>query len=233
MTRQGLLAPANEDAVEWTLGSLRDANELLATSHYLGPIRAGGAALTVVGIRDSEIVAAQVWRRPTSRRLPNDGSFLELSRWCLTPEAGPNAGSRQHRAAVPLLRDYGARTLVSYSDPSVGHDGTLYRAANWIWAPVWTRLRPPPSGGGAWSDGKRQAVKDRWIFHLTRTDPGRAALDLDDFAAVRFWLARARREELLWAERSPYMTRAIATAIGRRTSDPAVTVRERTERGET
>jgi hypothetical protein len=33
-------------------------------------------------------------------------------------------------------------------------------------------LREPPSGNGAWTDGLRQAVKDRWVFPLRR-DPER------------------------------------------------------------
>ena len=45
---------------------------------------------------------------------------------------------------MPLLRDVGVSTVVSYSDPSAGHTGSLYRACNWIWAPTWLRLRPPP-----------------------------------------------------------------------------------------
>ena len=48
---------------------------------------------------DDVMVACQVWRWPTARMLPSDGSWLELSRWCLTADAGRNAGSRtgQHR----------------------------------------------------------------------------------------------------------------------------------------
>jgi hypothetical protein len=90
------------------------------------------------------------------------------------PEGGLNAGSRMHRAAVYELRRRFPRltTLVSYSDPSVGHTGALYRACNWRWAPTWQRLRPPPSGGGSWDGVTRQEPKDRWVFHL-RADPDR------------------------------------------------------------
>jgi len=58
-------------------------------------------------------------------------------------------------------------TLVSYSDPSAGHTGALYRACNWRWAPTWHRLRPPPSGNGSWQEGKQQHVKDRWYFPIS------------------------------------------------------------------
>jgi hypothetical protein len=191
--------------VAWGPGSLDEANDLLRRAHYLGPINSGGATLVFVGRRDSEVVACQVWRRPTSRSLPNDGTWLELSRWCLTPEAGANAGSRCHKAALPFLRDLDARTLVSYSDPSAGHTGSLYRACNWLWAPTWHRLRPPPTGNGEWAKGQAQAVKDRWVFHVARRDPARAALPTDDMAAVGHWLINGTATERRWALVSPYV----------------------------
>lgn len=193
----------------WSLGSLAEANYLLATSHYLGPVRSGRVEVVLVGYLDGLPIAAQVWKRPTSRRLPNCGAWLELSRWCLTPAAGPNAGSRQHRAALPYLRALGARTLVSYSDPSAGHTGALYRACNWTWAPTWQRLRRPPSGGGAWSPGHQQEPKDRWVFHLTRRDPERVRLAITDRGAVRHWLKNATAAELSWARRSGYVQDAL------------------------
>jgi hypothetical protein len=194
--------------VMWTLGTLAEANPLLAEHHYLGPIRSGGARAIVIGRKlGGPVVACQVWRKPTSRRLPNDGSWFELSRWCLTPEAGEHAGSRNHRFALPLLRKAGATTLVSYSCPSAGHTGALYRACNWIWAPTWVRLRPPPSGHGNWGTG-RQEVKDRWVFHVTKNDPRREkTLEIDDPGAIRAYLRRADPVELAWGERSPYIRR--------------------------
>lgn len=76
-------------------------------------------------------------------------------------------------------------TMVSYSDPSQGHTGALYKACNWAWAPTWHRLRPPPSGNGSWKDGKVQSVKDRWVFAL-KEDPRRAGiLSIKDDSILR------------------------------------------------
>jgi hypothetical protein len=88
-----------------------------------------------------------------------------------------NGGSSQWaRVKRVLLVDMpSVTTIVSYSDPSVGHTGALYKACNWEWKPTWHRLRPPPSGNGSWKDGRPQSVKDRWIFAL-RPDPRRDAL---------------------------------------------------------
>lgn len=192
-------------------GTADELNPLLARAHYLGPL--DSAQLIFVGVVDREVVAGQVWRTPTTRHLPPDGSWLELSRWCLTPQAGENAGSRFHREAVRLLRGLtGATTLVSHSDPSVGHTGALYRACNWLWSPTWLRLRPPPSGHGAWRPGEPQAIKDRWIFPLRR-DPARAEVcAVRDAAAIRAWLATATRAELALARRSPAPDLAEAAA---------------------
>ena len=148
------------------VGTVDEANALLVERHYLGPI--ARARLVVCQWLDGVVVGAQVWKEPTARHLPNDGSWMELARWCLTPEGGRNAGSRMHRAAVfELRRRFPAlTTLVSYSDPSVGHTGTLYKACNWRWHPTWHRLKPPPTGAGSWDGITRQEPKDRWIFAL-------------------------------------------------------------------
>jgi hypothetical protein len=149
-------------------GTLREANALLGPNHYLGPI--GGAKLVVVERRWNAVVGCQVWRHPTARMLPADGSWLELSRWCLTPECGENAGSRMNAYSVKLIRRTMplVTTLVSYSDPSHGHTGSLYKACNWEYAPTWHRLSPPPTGSGSWRPGEKQEPKDRWLYRVRK-----------------------------------------------------------------
>ena len=145
----------------------RTVNDILTERHYLGPISRGFSYRDEWGLI--------VFGNPSSRRLPQD-RWLELIRWCLNGEK--NGGSRQWRAAHKWLRTNHPEvtTVISYSDPSVGHTGALYRACNWLWAPTWHRLREPPTGNGAWSEGgKREAVKDRWVFCLSG-DVGREAL---------------------------------------------------------
>lgn len=136
----------------------------LAQRHYLGPSSRG------VAWQDEHGVA--VLARATSRRIPLH--WLELTRWCLSGE--PNAGSRQWAViAADIPKTFpDVTTVVSYSDPSVGHSGSLYRACGWLWAPTWHRLRPPPTGNGDWS-GTQQSVKDRWVFPL-RPDEARERL---------------------------------------------------------
>jgi hypothetical protein len=139
---------------------------ILTEKHYLGPSRRGVAWKDEYGVI---IIAA-----PTSRRLPV--RWIELVRWCITSKV-PNAGSRQWAAFSSALRLLRAdvTTIVSYSDPSVGHTGALYRACNWWWAPTWHRLRTPPTGNGSWRAGKIESAKDRWVFPL-KADPDREAI---------------------------------------------------------
>lgn len=167
------LWPLPADAVTWERASLDDVNPLLTARHYLGPV-GGGVQWVFAGWIGADVVAAEVWKLPTSRHLPSDGSWLELARWCLTPEAGKNAGSRMHGWVTRYLRENApaVTTLVSYSDPSAGHTGALYKACNWRWRPTWMRIAPPPSGHGSWDGVTQQSVKDRWVFAL-RTDPNR------------------------------------------------------------
>jgi hypothetical protein len=125
-----------------------------------------------------------VFANPSSRHLPAD--WLELTRWCLT--GGPGAGTRQWASFLKWTRrQRPSTTIVSYSDPSQGHTGALYRACGWRWAPTWHRLRPPPTGNGKWSAAKAQAVKDRWVYLLAPDERRSKVLNLNDSACERRW----------------------------------------------
>jgi hypothetical protein len=138
--------------------SSKSVSGFLSARHYLGP--------TTRGFCWSDEFGVLILAKPTSRRLPQDGTWLELVRWCLLGER--NGGSRQWRIVKRELRIVAPQvtTVVSYSDPSSGHTGALYKACNWQWCPTWHRLSPPPSGNGSWKNGKKQEVKDRWICEI-------------------------------------------------------------------
>lgn len=154
------------------------ANEAIGSiGHYLGPSQRGAYAW----LDDFGVV---VLANPSSRRLPQR-RWVELVRWCL--RGVRNGGSQQWRDVAKWLRANvpHVTTVVSYSDPSAGHTGALYRASGWLWAPTWHRLRPPPTGNGAWSEDDAQAVKDRWVFPL-RPDADRVELlTLNDESILR------------------------------------------------
>lgn len=168
------------------------ASVILESQHYLGPSRR--ASLTY-----QDDFGVMVFASPSSRNLPKD--WLELVRWCIT--GGPNSGTRQWKNALAWLRTQSdATTVVSYSDPSVGHSGALYRACGWLWAPVWHRLFPPPTGQGKWTNGgKSEAVKDRWVAVLKPDVNRERLLAVND----------GRIKRIPWAEyREPRWKRGIA-----------------------
>ncbi len=139
---------------------------LLEDRHYLG--RSSRTKWTY-----QDEFGVMVWSNPCSRHLPQQ-RWLELNRWCL--HGIKNGGSQQFRRVKKeiLTRFPEVTTLVSYSDPSQGHTGALYKACNWVWAPTWHRLKPPPSGNGSWDGKTKQSAKDRWVFPL-RPDADREA----------------------------------------------------------
>lgn len=160
------------------LVSVTEASRVLVGRHYLGPTSSAAFAL-----RDERGVL--VFSRPRGRNVPPH--WLEVVRWCLLDTGSKRTGSEQWSEAVPLIRDAfpDLTTVVSYSDPSAGHSGALYRACNWLWAPTWHRLRPPPTGNGSWTDGKEQAVKDRWVYPLQPDAAREALLSVKDDSVMK------------------------------------------------
>jgi hypothetical protein len=134
-----------------------NVNVFLSARHYLGPI--------YTGIAWSDEFGVMVIGNPTSRRLPQH-SWVEIKRWCLV--GIKNGGSQQFSRVKRWLSNSmpDVTTIVSYSDPSVGHTGSLYKACGFQWKPTWHRLKPPPSGNGSWNGSDVQSVKDRWVFFL-------------------------------------------------------------------
>jgi len=177
-----------------TFVAVADTAEMLAAHHYLGPCKRGRFAWM-------DKHGCIVFARPASRNLPK--SWLELSRWCIVE----GRGSEQWAALIRAFKDQcvliGAdnTTIVSYSDPRAGHTGALYRACNWLWAPTWHRLRPPPTGNGAWTTDAGQAVKDRWVFPLMR-DADRAAVLAVKDDSINRRMPWAEYREPVWSRGS-------------------------------
>jgi len=165
----------------------------LSEHHYLGP--------TDRGLAWEDERGCLVLASPTSRNLP--GHWLELTRWCLTRGKKNDGSSQWAEVRAWLIKERPeVTTVVSYSDPSAGHDGALYRACGWVWAPTWHRLRPPPTANGSWTGEKTEAVKDRWVAPLRRDDDRATVLSLKDSALER---------RMPWAEyQEPRFRRGVA-----------------------
>lgn len=186
--------------------SVASVNEILSEHHYLGPIGRGFAWMDRIGVL--------VFANPSSRRLP--ATWLELVRWCIldrSKNAGSAQWSRVRRALASARPDI--TTIVSYSDPSAGHTGALYRASNWIYAPTWHRLRPPPSGNGAWSARKSESVKDRWIFPMLMDPQRERLLVMKDESILR------RHPEMRYSEPAGVSYRKAVEIMANRQEDPS------------
>lgn len=172
-----------------TFVRVSDTAAILKANHYLGPCKRGAFAW-------QDAHGCIVLAAPASRNLPK--TWLELSRWCIVE----GRGSEQWAAFVKAWRldpRSASTTIISYSDPRAGHTGALYRACNWLWAPTWHRLRPPPTGNGQWKQDGGQSVKDRWVFPLAADTDRAQVLAVKDDAVVR---------RMPWAEyREPVWSR--------------------------
>lgn len=181
-----------------------DPRSILDRTHYLGS-RGSRARLVY-----TDAHGVIVFSGPASRRLPR--TWLELSRWCILPGG---VGSVQWRSALRWVRQRApaCTTIVSYSDPSVGHTGALYRACGWRWAPTWHVLRPPPTGNGM-RGGRRQSPTHRWVYLLALDDARGDALALRDPTLARRW-PRAGYREPVWRRGVPVLTTEDAQAFRR------------------
>jgi len=167
------LEPAPEP---WTdeLVKLRlvDVAEFLDAHHYLGR-RGASMKSGAFALRDRH--GALVFSQPMTAALPRE--WLELSRWCLVSKE-PNAGSSQWaRVREWLLANTEVKTLVSYSDPSE-HDGALYRASGWLWAPSSQYVLKNLRMTGDRHPEAPYVDKNRWVFALRPDETRQAALTI-------------------------------------------------------
>ncbi len=145
--------------------------EFLDEHHYLG--RRGGRSVFALRNKSGALVFST---KPQAGSLPRDG-WLELSRWCLTSE-DKNAGSRHWaRTKRWLLQNTDATTVVTYSDPS-RHDGALYRAAGFLWAPSTQFLLKNMKLAGERHEDRPYVDKNRWVYPLRPDDRRQEALTI-------------------------------------------------------
>jgi hypothetical protein len=141
----------------------RELSAWIAARHYLGSSPAG-YVFALEFLEGRQRVGAMLLGRPNGRGL-DPAAWLELTRVLFIDEAPPNTESRALAMMRRYLRVYcpAVRGLISYSDPTQGHAGTIYAADGW--APF-GRTSNGPSG---WTSrpgrkaGERQPSKIRWI----------------------------------------------------------------------
>lgn len=107
--------------------------EAMIRSHYLGKWP-GVCVLILAAKRGDDWFGCIVFALPpreTSKRY--GGVTWELARLWLTDETPKNAETWLIGRAIRFVRQNypEVKMLVSYADPSVGHSGMIYKAANW------------------------------------------------------------------------------------------------------
>ena len=112
--------------------STRDVSEFMRL-HYLGT-RPGVVTLAMMMLKDVWAVGMIVYAMPppeTSIRY--GGPTWEMARLWVADEVPQNGESWLIAQSVKYIRCNHPTVvaLVTYADPSVGHVGTIYRAANW------------------------------------------------------------------------------------------------------
>lgn len=101
--------------------------------HYLGRWP-GVVTLALLMLRDNEPLGIIVFALPPRETAKRYGAATwELARLWVDDSVPANAETWLIARAVRYVRHCCAvDVLVSYADPSVGHDGVIYRAANWV-----------------------------------------------------------------------------------------------------
>ncbi len=102
--------------------------------HYIGKWP-GVCVLTLAMKRGAELLGVSVFALPpreTAKRY--GGETWELARLWIADSCPQNTETWMISQSVKHIRrnHKSVRVLVSYADPSVGHSGTIYKAANWV-----------------------------------------------------------------------------------------------------
>jgi hypothetical protein len=114
------------------------AKQILVRNHYLHSYP-GGTKLCFGVYLDTRLLGALTFGsgpasayKLVSNAKPED--CMTLTRLWLSDKLPSNSESRILSYAIRSLRKYGiCKFLVSYSDPAVGHVGTIYQATGWFY----------------------------------------------------------------------------------------------------
>ena len=100
--------------------------------HYLGKSMPRGCNKWYVLLIDNKIRGVAAFGIPAGRncRAKYGQETLELRRFVLHPDMPKNSGSWFMSKCLNQLKEH---NILSYSDPTAGHTGHLYKACNYFW----------------------------------------------------------------------------------------------------
>jgi len=109
--------------------SFRVARRIIEQNHYLGYAPCGCKFCLGVFV-DTELLGVMIFGRPIAR-LEDQNNTLELTRMFLY-DSPKNSESRALGLAEKWIKKNRTESrLIAYSDTAQGHEGTIYKAANW------------------------------------------------------------------------------------------------------
>ena len=164
------------------LHNRKRVNDFLSAYHYLGKLPIWKIAFGLLSEEnDIELIGVVVIGLPLSRYLMKE-KYLEIRRLCLH-NAPKNSGSFLIGYALRWCKKNGYNKVVTYADPSVGHEGKIYLAANF--------KMDGYTSGGSWKGKNREnrqvrytGKKIRFIWINPRKDAQKTIYTTDEDVVV-------------------------------------------------
>ncbi len=147
--------------------SVREMRHLICANHYARSIPSGENIFTQ--FEDAVLVFSRPANKNVSRWLLGDDNLV----WELSRMWAPNGHRRNllTEAIAVCVHDFinaakrissgHCEALISYADPNVGHEGTIYRAASWTYL--------GQSDENRYYIGPSRTVTSRRKFHSSKT----------------------------------------------------------------
>ncbi len=163
--------------------SVREMRQLICVNHYTGSIPSGDSIFTQFD--GAIIVFSQPANKNISRwLLGGDNLVWELSRmWApdghrknLLTQAIPRC-TRSFLLTLRRLSTPWPEALVSFADPNAGHEGTVYRAASWVYL-------GQSEEGRAYTD-RAGKVMPRRAFHSSRASLTKVEIEAAGFVELK------------------------------------------------
>lgn len=138
-----------------------EASNFIKRNHYLKSV-ARGCRYVFLLKDDDKIIGVAQFGEPVGTYVKTKwgNDVIELKRFVLAPGCPKNTGSWFMARCMKQLNN-GA--VISYSDPEQGHDGTLYRAANFIHV----GQQPYPTQY-VWHKGKKYSTRIMYNKNLSK-----------------------------------------------------------------
>lgn len=113
-------------------------SNFIKRNHYSKSVSRGNKyvfTLLIAGkLRGVATFGTPVGRRCQEMYSTGKGEILECKRFCLAPRAPKNTASWfMAKCIKQLKRQSNIETVLSYADPEAGHEGTMYKASNFVY----------------------------------------------------------------------------------------------------